>query len=107
MNAAESEREQIGFKRPSFINVVPTAEVFRGVRLQKFDFPASGNVQHLPDRLLVVGSAEKGIDDVPNLGEVTRHFAGDRQRLPLLGPEHKTGNDVAMLTGHFARGRTN
>ncbi len=33
MNAAESEREQIGFKRPSFINVVPTAEVFRGVHL--------------------------------------------------------------------------
>ncbi len=33
MNAAESEREQIGFKRPSFINVVPTAEVFRGVQL--------------------------------------------------------------------------
>ncbi len=32
MNAAESEREQIGFKRPSFINVVPTAEVFRGVQ---------------------------------------------------------------------------
>ncbi len=50
MNAAESEREQIGFKRPSFINVVPTAEVFRGVQLTSIDRAAAGGWKLLSEQ---------------------------------------------------------
>ncbi len=59
MNAAESEREQIGFKRPSFINVVPTAEVFRGVRMHK-----QSPMPHGEDKLNASGSARVAITEI-------------------------------------------